>query len=34
MSWYNAYSDNTRKLELLIDSKPTLEQLLEFPDFI
>ena len=34
MSWYNAYSDNVRKLESLIDTKPTLQQLLEFPDFI
>jgi hypothetical protein len=34
MSWYNAHSDATRRLELLIDSKPTLEQLLDFPDFL
>jgi hypothetical protein len=34
MSWYNTYSENTRRLEELIDNRPTLEQLLEFPEFI
>ena len=34
MSWYNSYSENTKILEELIDNKPTLEQLLEFPEFI
>ncbi len=34
MSWYNTYSDSTRRFEQLIDNKPTLEQLLEVPDFL
>lgn len=34
MSWYNTYSDSNKKLDLLIDSQPTLQQLLEYPDFL
>lgn len=34
MSWYNTYSDANKKLDLLIDSQPTLQQLLEYPDFL
>lgn len=34
MSWYNTYSDATKKLDQLIDSQPTLQQLLEYPDFL
>jgi hypothetical protein len=34
MSWYNAHADSTKKLDLLIDSQPALQQLLEYPDFL
>lgn len=34
MSWYNTYSDSNKKLDLLIDSQPSLQQLLEYPDFL
>jgi hypothetical protein len=34
MSWYNTYSDATKKLDQLIESQPTLQQLLEYPDFL
>ncbi len=34
MSWYNTYSDSTKKLDLFIDSQPVLQQLLEYPDFL
>ena len=34
MSWDNTYSDSTRKIEQLIDSRATLDQLLDVPEFI
>ena len=34
MSWYNTYSDSTQRLEALLDTSPSLPQLLNFPEFI
>ena len=34
MSWYNTYSESARRFEQLIDNKPTLEQFLDYPEFI
>ena len=31
MSWYNTHTDSTKRLDQLIDSRPTLQQLLEYP---
>jgi hypothetical protein len=34
MSWYGSHVDSAKKLDQLIDQKPTLYQLLTYPDFI
>lgn len=34
MAWYGSHVDSTRKLDQLIQQNPSLEQLLNYPEFI
>jgi hypothetical protein len=34
MAWYGNHSDATKKLDQLIDQNPSLDQLLNYPDFL
>jgi hypothetical protein len=34
MAWYGSHVDASKKLDQIIDQNPTLQQLLNYPDFL
>ena len=34
MAWYGNHVDTSKKLDLIIEQNPTLQQLLNYPDFL